>query len=134
MAALTEKEQAEALRYLGYTNWDSVASSFQLGFPSTSQPEFLVRDAFNRITEQGLELLRRDLQELRCIENQISDARGRFKAKKVGDLTMNEDEIVMLRKEMTYWAGRLSDDLGGYFNPFGHDVAAGGRNARVVNS
>lgn len=129
---LTEQEQAEALRFLGYANWTDLASSFQLGFPSPSQPEFLIRDAFVRIDEQGIELVRKDLQELRCIESQMSDSRGRLRASAVGNLKMNHSEFHQLRQHLVYWQERLASDLGGYPNPFSNGPGVtSSRNAKV---
>ena len=129
--SLTSTEEAECLRFLDYANWADVAGSFQLGFPATSQPEFLIRDAFTRINEQGIELVRKDLCALNAIEAQIGDT-SRLKAAKLGDLTLNENEFGDLRMRLTYWLGKLASDLGGYPNPFGAGGdLAGGRNARV---
>lgn len=134
MAALSLEEQADCLRFLGYANWKALAQSFQLGYPAPSQPEFLVRESFRRIDEQGLELVRRDLCELRDIEAQLHSARRRMKAVKIGELTMNPKETRQLRQEMNYWTSRLADDLGVYVNPFGKaNMLAGSINARVVN-
>lgn len=129
---LTATEQAEALRYLGYANWSSLASSFQLGYPAPSQPEFLIRDAFTRIDEQGLQLVRKDLQELRCIEEQMSNSRGRLRASKVGNLSMNHGEFSQLKQHLIYWQERLASDLGGYVNPFSNGPGVtSSRNAKV---
>jgi len=132
--ALSTSEQADALRFLGYANWSDLAQSFQLGFPAPSQPEFLVREAFRRIDDEGLERVRSDLCELRDIEGQLHSARSRMKAVRIGELATNPNETAMLRRELRYWTGRLSNDLGAPINPFANsDVLAGGINARVVN-
>jgi hypothetical protein len=135
MADFTATEQSKILRYLGYTDWTNLAASFQLGFPADSQPEFLIRRAFDLITDEGKELVRRDLRELECIENQMSDSRSRLKAEKIGDMTLNPKEFNQLRQQLIYWTGKLADDLGGYPNPFGSQAAmgVGGRNARVMH-
>lgn len=131
--ALTIEEQAKILRYLGYANWENLAQSFQLGFPALSQPEFLVRQAFLLISEESLNLVRQDLQQLECIEAQRIDARKRFKALKLGDLQINTEEIDLLEAEDKRWKNQLADDLGVYTNPFSRrNNALGGINARVV--
>ncbi len=86
-----------------------------------------------RLNEQGVELVRRDLCELRDIERQMSTSRRRLKASKLGELTMNPKEFNQLKQHLVYWQGRLGDDLGGYPNPFGSGVASGlsSRNAKV---
>jgi hypothetical protein len=128
---LTEQEQAECLRFLGYPNWQDLASSFQLGYPAPSDPEYLIRDAFVRINEQGIQLVRYDLENLRCIEAQISDL-SRLKADQVGNLRMNKTEFSDLQRRLMYWTGKLQDDLGGYTNPFSHGPGTmSGRNSRV---
>lgn len=133
MSTLNETEQAEVLRFLGYANWADLASSFQLGFPAPSQPEYLVRDAFVRLTDEGSDLVRRDLRELKCIENQMSESRSRLKAEKIGNLKLNSTELKDLQEHMTYWVKRLASDLGVYENPLGHNPLMSGRNARIVN-
>lgn len=134
MGTLSQSEQADALRFLGYANWTSLAQSFQLGYPAPSQPEFLVRESFRRISDDGLELVRRDLCELRDIENQLHSARKRMKATRIGELATNPNETMQLRREMRYWASRLASDLGSPPNPFAEaDAWASGINARVVN-
>lgn len=130
---LTETEQAKASRYLGYANWESLASSFQLGYPTGSQPQFLVRDAFTRISEEGIELIRRDIRELECIEAQIGNT-TRLKAERLGDLRTNPNEFGDLKQRMAYWRGMLSQDLGAPINPFSsaETIGGGGRNAVVA--
>jgi len=134
MARLTTDEQARILRALGYPNWIALASSFQLGYPAPSQPEYLVRDAFDRITDEGLELVRRDLREVESCELQLSDARTRLKATKVGEILTNQGETAALRGELAYWTKRLADDLGVYPNPLSNSVSdlPGGRCAKVL--
>ena len=114
----------------------ALAASIQLGFPAGSQPLFLVEDAFQRLTEGGESSVRRDLCECESIENQISDARSRFKATKLGNLTVNHQETTLLRREMDYWVLRLASDLGVVQNPYAafeyQNGLGGGYNARVT--
>jgi hypothetical protein len=134
MAALTEAEQASILYHTQYVNWSSVASSYQLGFPAPSQPEYLVRDAFGRITDDGLELVRRDLFRCECTEEQLFDAQRRLKASKVGDITLNAEEIPKLERALKRWQNKLARDLGAYINPWADiNAPSSGINARVVN-
>jgi len=134
MAALSSSEQADCLRFLGYANWRNLAQSFQLGYPAPSQPEFLVREAFRRIDDEGLERVRLDLCNLRDIETQLGSARTRMKATRIGELAINPNETAQLRREMKYWTARLADDLGSPANPFSDaEALGGGVNARVIN-
>jgi hypothetical protein len=128
---LTIDEKAQTLRFLRYPNWESLAQSFQLGFPSEGQPEFLVRMAFDRISEASLDLIRKDLCELNQIECQFSDARSRFKATSIGELKINQNEIRMLEREDTRWRRKLADDLGVYQNPWSNENMEFGGNGNM---
>lgn len=138
MASLTNDEKAQILRYLRYPNWQALAQSFQLGYPSEAQEEFLVRSSFDRISDDSLEYIRRDLCELRSIENQRSEARSRFKASQIGDIKIDpQKELDLLSREYDYWTGQLRDDLGVEMNPWSSverkGAGMGGMNARVIN-
>lgn len=116
--AFTEDEQARIKYFLSYPDWVSLAQSFQLGYPAASQPLFLVEDAFKRLTPQGEFPVRRALCECESCENQLSEARQRFKAVKLGELELNPHESRMLRRELLYWTTRLADALGVVSNPY----------------
>lgn len=133
-AEFTDDEQAEILRFLGYPDWKSMASSIQLGYPAASQPLFLLRDAFHRLTGPARALVRRDVDELRCIENQMSDARSRMRATKLEGMSLNANETRQLRGELEYWTCRLEDDFGCKRNPTASMSGGGmpgGINAKV---
>ncbi len=129
-AEFTDDEQAEILRFLGYPDWQSMASSIQLGYPAASQPLYLLRDAFHRLTGPARALVRRDVEELKCIENQMSDARQRMRATKLEGVTLNPRETIQLRGELEYWTVRLENDFGCYRNP----AAQGGSMPGNINA
>ncbi len=132
--AFTPEEEARILHHLGYADWQSLAQSIQLGYPAATQPLFLVRDSWNRLTPAGEASVRRDLCQLEAIECQMGDARSRFKTKKVGEVEMNPMEPAMLRNEFLYWQRRLADDLGVVPNPYAQATylgMPGGINGRV---
>jgi len=135
MAALTETEQAEILRFLGYTNWESLFVSYRWDYPTLVPTEYIVRDTFSRISDAGLEMVRKDLVQLRAIETQIASARCRLQATKVGDIQTNPEELRTLRGEWEIWKQQLADDLGAQVNPNRNTGGPmpGGRNARVIN-
>lgn len=132
----TDEEVTDILRFLGYPDWISVASSIQLGFPSTSQPLFLVRDSLQRITGTSRAQVRRYLCELSAIENQLSDARSRFRVSKVEQVTINPQEVGHLNQQYAYWRRRLADDLGvvpNVYSQIDYHGMGGGINAKVTN-
>lgn len=137
MATFTEREKARIRHFLGYPSFASLASSIQLGFPAVSQPLFLVDDTFQRLTPEGAEAVKRDLCECEAIELQMSQARSRFKAAKLGDLEVNQEERLQLRSELMYWRNLLASDMGCPINPnasseYYGSIGAGSVNARVV--
>lgn len=132
--AFTDDEKTRILRFLGYPDWVSLAGSIQLGYPASGQPLYLVRDSFNRLTETGEQSVRKDLCECEKVEKAISSSTDRLKASKVGEITMNADEMDKLVKLLQFWVKRLSDDLGVFPNPFSQMATAGaggGLNAKV---
>ena len=132
--AFTDDERARIRHHLGYPSFASMSNGIQLGFPAASHPLFLVEQAFNRMMAGGEEAVRRDLCECESIEHQLSAARKRMSAAKIGEMEMNPREAHMLRGELEYWKNKLADDLGCPRNPYAQENAAGGSgiNSRVV--
>lgn len=123
------------MRYLGYADWQALAQTIALGYPSSSQPLFLVRDAFNRLTPSGEESTRFALCQLDAIDRQRADARARLKARKIGTIELNAGEIGALMQEYVFWRARLADSLGVAPNPYSeleYGVGLGGINGRVI--
>ena len=134
-APFTAEEETEILRFLGYPDWQSLASSIQLGFPSTGQPLFLVRDSLKRISPTARAAVRNYLCELQSIEAQLRSGRERLRAKRLDRLELNPHELPQLRAEFTYWRRRLADDLGVVPNPYSqleYMGMPGGINAKVM--
>ncbi len=133
--AFTDQEKARVKHHLGYPDWVALSASIQLGFPAGSQPLFLVEQAFQRLTPGGEESVRCDLCNCEDIEAQLADARGRFKAKQLGELHLNAMEPAQLRQELVYWRNKLADDLGVVQNPYSqsaYEGMPGGINAKVT--
>jgi hypothetical protein len=128
----TDEEKTEILRFLDYPDWQSMASSVGLGYPSATQPMYQTVDAFVRITPTGRAMVRRDLEELRCIERQRSEARQRFAVLGVEDVKLNQNETRQLGGETAVWKAKLANDLGTIPNPYAlASGGGGGINARV---
>jgi len=133
--AFTEREKAGILHHLGYPGFSAMAASVQLGFPSASQPLFLVYSSFDRILPESEQQVRRDLCECEAIENQLSDARKRLRASRIGEITLNGSELEQLRGELAFWQKRLADDLSVMPNPYAqmtYEGLGGGVGGRVV--
>ena len=80
---LTPEERERCRYHLGYLNiTEQVALS--LGFPSASQLGFILESSMNNLLPEGEPGVRRALQELDCIEDQLSAMRPGLEAKKTG--------------------------------------------------
>lgn len=133
----TREEETDILRFLGYPDWTSEAQSIQLGYPAASQPLFLVRDSLGRVSPTARAPIRQYLAELRCIEREMSQSRSRFRADRLGEISLNRTEPGQLREEYRFWQRRLADDLGVVPNPYAqlqYVGMPGGANAKVMPS
>lgn len=134
-APLTTAERTRVKHFLGFASWEALAQSLQLGFPSVSQPEFMVDRAFTLISPDARDTVRTDLCECEDIERRLHGARDRYRAKKLDKLELNPEERLMLIQDMEYWTTRLADDLGVVRNPYSQAAwsgLGGGINANVV--
>ncbi len=130
-----EEEKDGIFRFLGYANWRSLAQSIQLGYPSASQPFFLVQDSLIRIDPQSRARIRQDLQRALDVECQIEQSNSRLKVSKVAEVTMNRMEMDDLLRRLKYWTTRIADTLGVVPNPFSqaeYRGFGGGINAKVI--
>lgn len=116
---LTREEKADVRRYLGYLD-TAMAANISLGIPSASQPMFIAEGQMERLNADALAHVREYLQELRCIDKQIKEARSRrLKLSKVKGIEFRADlEIRDLYQEYGRWTMRLSDTLGAPINPY----------------
>lgn len=124
-AVLTEDEKNRIRHHGGYLLTDPV-SSIQLGFPRASQTQFLLEASMNRLPEAAVGQIRRYVAILDNIEDQLVDAQVRFKAKKLAEIELRDNETEMLEREYSRWAKRLYDDLGCPLNPYSERFRAGG--------
>lgn len=134
-APLNDSEQSRIKHFLTYPDWEQLAASIQLGFPASSQPMYLLEYAFPKLTDDGIDTVRKDLCELESIEKQLSGARTRLKATELGNLKVNPHELQTLRQELVWWSLQLASDLGCGPNPFSAMQilsGGGGRNSRVL--
>lgn len=117
MSMFTAEEQERIKYYLSYPDFVSLSQSIQLGYPASSQPLFLVEDAFKRLTGPAESRVKEILCHLDAIECRIKSSITRLAVEVVGEVRINQNENKLLRREMTYWVARLADSLGVFPNP-----------------
>lgn len=135
---LSEADRERVRYHLGYLNVEPV-SSIILGFPSASQAAFLVERAMDRVLPFAIPRVLRHLQELDCIEDQMSGSRKRLEAQQLGELKLrnsNEEpmEADLLEREYQRWAKRLADLLGVPINPFSERFRSGFYGGGSINT
>lgn len=130
--AFTDHQKSRIKHFLKYPDWQSLSNGIGLGIPAGYQSMFLVEQSFQRLTSGGEQSVLVDLENLECIEKQITSARSRMKATSIGDLKVNPQEVQALTGELEEWRQRLSDDLGAPVNPYTMESRSGGINARVI--
>lgn len=104
--------ERERIRYhLGYMN-TTQAASISLGIVRPVQTMWLVESAMDLITLEGEPRVRKLINQLECIEEQMFCATPKLAVVKTGDTELRQDEIDALEREYKRWAQRLADQLG----------------------
>jgi hypothetical protein len=114
---LTDDEKVKIRHHLGFLNV-AEAYTFVLGTPAAVETQFLIEGAMIRILEVALPLVRKIVQVLDTIEQQMIDDLELLAVTKVGELDINPDEHPKLRVEYERWQGSLANALGIYPNPW----------------
>lgn len=130
MTAFTDVEKSRIKHFLGYPAWESVTNGIQLGIPAGSQALFLVEQSFLRLDEGGRQSVRGDLESLELIEEQMRCAQSRMRAKRIGEIETNLEELGTLKNHLEYWKGVLANDMGVPINPYPSEPIMGGINSR----
>lgn len=115
-------EERERVRYhLGYLNITQQVS-IGLGFPSASQLQFILESSMNALLPEGEAGVRRAIQELDCIEDQLSLFRTSLEVMRTGGGVeiRGPNAFRELEEQYVFWANGLSDTLGSPINPFGN--------------
>lgn len=140
--ALTDQEIERVYYHLGYPEVvirNGQAPSIQLGVPRPVETSFLVGQAVSSLVDDSIpytiDRIRRLLNILDNLENQIEAAACTLAAEKLGEMTLRGAEHGktfpdLLEREYVRWAARLADVLGvplyPYSRRFANAAAMGG--------
>lgn len=129
---LTEDEKVKVRHHTGYLNV-AEASTFVLGTPASVETQFIIEGAMNRVLEVALPELRRHLQILDGIEEQMVEDHELLAVESLGEITVNTKEQTKLTQRYDYWVNSLCNIMGVVRNPFDKRLGSGGAgiNARV---
>lgn len=130
LVPFTDHEKSRIKHFLGYPSWSALTNGIQLGIPAGSHALFLVEQSFQRLDEGGVQNARSDLEHLESIEEQMRCARSRVRAKRLGEIETNLDEMGALNDELERWRSILANDMGVPINPYPMEQILGGINGR----
>jgi len=101
--ALSDKQKHQIIRHLGWSAQTLIANSTQFNSVVNDRVSFLNTD---------LERIAKELSScIDAIDEQLKDAHCRVSTSKVDNITINPDEIPMLKKEKRRLIRELSDHL-----------------------
>lgn len=107
---LTLQERARVKTALGYGNV-SAGASLSFGFARPIQTMFIVEDAMNLVTEEGVQRVRTVLGILDQIECRLVQALTLLDVVQVGEVKPNLEVCDRLEVEYVRWVNRLCDEL-----------------------
>lgn len=117
--ALSDEERERCRYHLGYLNLNQ-QTAISLGFPSASHLGFILESSMNELLTVGEPGVRRAIQEMDCIEDQMSKFRTtlQLQSSGAGVKFSGDDGMQALEHQYLWWRNKLSDTLGSPPNPF----------------
>jgi hypothetical protein len=130
---LNEEEKTAIRYYLGYPQV-STAAALSLGNPDKTQLNFILEFNMQHILPRAEKWIRRCLQELQCIEDQLSTFRGQLPIRGVvGSVQLRAgDALEELEQQYRHWVGALTDVVGAPENPFSNRLRHFGGGGNMV--
>ena len=121
---LSLAERARCRYHLGYPSIQAF-NTISIGFIAVSQPLYLVEKSMDNLLDEAIPLFRELIARLDAINLQLDDARGRMRAASVDEITLQPEEVTMLRREYKAWACSLADLLGCPINAYSEKFNGG---------
>lgn len=128
--AFTEEEKVKIRHHLGFLNV-TASSTFVLGTPAAVETQFIIEGAMNRVIPAAEGEVRRHLNILNVIEEQMIGDLELLAVKQVDEISINEKEQDNLKTQYDYWRQGLANLLGVYANPFDKRKLGRSVNAKV---
>lgn len=116
--AFSDAEKVAVRYHLGYQNV-STPTAIALGYPSASHLAFILDSSLNSMLPESLPFVRRCIQELQCIEDQMSSFRSSLLVTSTGGTTLRgSGAFLELENQYRNWCQKLADVIGTPVNPF----------------
>jgi hypothetical protein len=94
------------------------SATFQLGVPAAVETAFMVEGTWNRILPSAEGHFRQTLDKLDKLECEILESDEDLRAKKMGDIELNDKLFEQLLQRYRHWQGQLANMLQIAPNPF----------------
>jgi len=129
---LSEQEKVKIRMHAGYPNVTE-AASFALGYPANLPVRFVIENAMENIAEIVLPEVRRHLQILDGLQQQMVDDHELLAVHKLGEIEVNEKEQQGLTRRYDWWVDSLCQLFEIARNPYDRRLTGSGAgiNARV---
>lgn len=116
---LNEAEKERVRYHLGYQNVGKLRT-VSVGSPHATMPMWILESNMNDLLPAGEPGVRRCIQELDCIEDQLSQTRASLAVRRTAAGVELDGAAAMdaLREAYVDWVGKLADTLGAPINPF----------------
>lgn len=130
--SFTAEEKVSIRHHMGYLNV-AASQTYVLGSPAALETQFIIEGAMDKVLMAAEPQVRRHMQILDKIEEQMIGDQEILAVDVVGEITLRKTEMPELRKEYKYWQASLANLLGVYPNPFDkrNDATSGGVNVPV---
>jgi hypothetical protein len=128
--AFTLEEKVKIRHHLGYLGV-AAAQTFALGAPAAVETQFIVEGAMNRVMPEAEPEVRRQLEILNSIEDQMNADRELLVVDRVDEIQIRPREMDELRREYLYWRNAMANLLGIYPNPWDRRFSNAGINVPV---
>jgi len=121
---LTDPERERVRYHMGYQSV-SFPTILALGVPATGETQFILERALQNVLPEAEPGVRRAIQELDCIEDQLSTMRGSLEVSAAGGgvKLRGPEAFRELEEQYVFWVTGLSDTLGSPVNPMGHRLS-----------
>jgi hypothetical protein len=113
---LSDDEKVRVRHHMGYPNVNAGAT-FAIGVPATIEVSFIIELAMNQVKLEALPMFRLILGRLDSIEAQMDGDLELLAVHQVGEIEVNEDEMMKLDDRYERWLCKLEALLAVSRNP-----------------
>lgn len=119
--AFTDEEKVAIRHHLGFLNV-TAAATFALGTPASTETQFIIEAAFDKVLPAAEPRVRQLLGRLEATEEQMFCGQDSYEVNQLDEIHLNHqgrDRVqIQMARAYIHWANSLANLLGVYRNPF----------------